>query len=251
MTTNAPQKPLNPETRLARIMLPDLDPHSALLPTNKWIIDTLKAMVKTNAGIRGKLIRAGSFALGGIAAIGAGIAGAIMAPTLLVAGAIGAAAVATAGIAGFFAKKQLVKIKTDHMNDVQEIIKNRYLEMKAQELKRAWQERAEKVRLEREAKRAADAARKAQEAAAAVEVKAATPAADAQKPEDKPQAPASKTAMMKIFGRWAVSKAKDGAHAIEDKIHDAIENKPGKPTNSDVPAAPARKNTNSAPKNGG
>lgn len=250
MTTNAPQKPLNPETRLARIMLPDLDPHSALLPTNKWIIDTMKAMVKTNAGIRSKLIRAGSFALGGIAAIGAGIAGAILAPTLLVAGAVGAAAIATAGVAGFFAKKQLVKIKTDHMKDVQEIIKNRYLEMKAQELKRAWQERAEKVRLEREAKRAADAARKAQEAAAA-EAKAAAPAAGAQKPEDKPHPPASKTAMLKTFGRWAASKAKDGAHAIEDKIHDALEEKPAKPAHSDVPATPPRKNTNGTPKNGG
>src|SRR6218665_2122010 len=91
MTANAPQKPLNPDTRLARIMQPDLDPHSALLPTNKWIIDTMKTMVKDNAGIRGKLIRAGSFALGGIAAIGAGIAGAIIAPTLLASAAIGVA----------------------------------------------------------------------------------------------------------------------------------------------------------------
>lgn len=248
MTANAPQKPLNPETRLARIMLPDLDPHSALLPTNKWIIDTMKTMVKDNAGIRGKLIRAGSFALGGIAAIGAGIAGAVMAPTLLVSAAIGAAAVATAGLAGFFAKKQLVKIKTDHMKDVQEIIKNRYLEMKAQELKRAWQERAEKVRIEREAKRAADAARKAQQAAEQV----ATPAADAKPQESAAAKPApSKSAMLKTFGRWAAGKAKEGAHAIEDKIHDALEEKPAKPANSDAPAAPLRKNTNGAPKNGG
>lgn len=247
MTTDAPQKPLNPDTRLARIMLPDLDPHSALLPTNKWIIDTMKTMVKSNAGIRGKLIRAGSFALGGIAAIGAGIAGAVIAPTLLVSAAIGVAAAATAGIAGFFAKTQLVKIKTDHMKDVQEIIKNRYLEMKAEELKRAWQERAAKVRQEREAARAAEAARKAQAAAE----QAAKPA-----PEAKPQEPAaekpvpSKGAMLKTFGRWAASKAKEGAHALEDKFHDALEDKPAKPANSDA-AAPARKNTNSAPKNGG
>ena len=249
MTANAPQKPLNPDTRLARIMLPDLDPHSALLPTNKWIIDTLKTMVKTNAGIRGKLVRAGSLALGGIAAIGAGIAGAVIAPTLLASAAIGAAAVATAGIAGFFAKKQLAKIKTDHMQDVQEIIKNRYLEMKAEELKRAWQERAAKVRQEREAARAADAARKAQ-AAAEHAAKPAAPEAKPQEPAAEKSAP-SKGAMFKTFGRWAAGKAKEGAHAIEDKIHDALENKPAKPANGDHAAKTTRKNTNSAPKNGG
>ena len=134
------------------------------------------------------------------------------------------------------------------MKDVQEIIKNRYLEMKAEELKRAWQERAAKVRQEREAARAAEAARKAQAAAE----QAAKPA-----PDVKPQEPAaekpvpSKGAMLKTFGRWAAGKAKEGAHALEDKIHDALEDKPAKPANSDTPAAPARKNTNSTPKNGG
>lgn len=262
MTTATPQKPLNPDTRLARMMLPELDPHSPLLPTNKWIITTLKGMVKTHAGIRGCLLRAGGFALGAVAAVGAGIAGAVMAPTLLVGGAIGLAGAAAAGIAGFFAKKHIMKIKTDHMQDVQEIVKNKYLEMKAQELTRAWKERAEKVKQEREAKRAADAARKAQQAA-----DAAKPAAEEKKTQaDKPAAPIgeqnthgaapaetqpsktpSKGAALKTFGRWAAMKAREGAHKLEDKIHDKI-NPQDAPKQNNADKKPAQKN---APRNGG
>lgn len=244
------KKPLNPETRLARMMLPDLDPHSPLLPTNKWIISTVKDMVKTHQGIRVCLKRAGAFALGGLAALAAGAAGAFMAPGLLAAGGIAAASLVAAGTAGFFAKKQLEKIKTDHMGDVQEIVKNKYLEMKAGELARAWKERAEKVRLERAAKREQEAAQKAaaaQEAAkqAAVEKPAEKPVAQ---PADK--SVAEKPSTLKTFGRWAAAKAREGAHKLEDKIHEAVEQKldAPKPANNDRPPAPPK---NSAPKNGG
>jgi len=246
------QKPLNPETRLARMMLPEIDPHSALLPTNKWIINTLKDMVKTHAGIRGCLKRAAGFALGGLAAIGAGIAGVVMAPTLLVAGAVGVASVGAAAASGYFARAQVMKIKTDYMGDVQDIVKNKYLEMKANELKRAWQERAAQVKREREAKRAQEAERKAAEAQAQ-----ASAAVEKQKPADA--APAADTAaapeksrasVFKTFGRWAALKAKEGAHAIEDKIHDALDDKP----KGDAPAKDAsEKNAprkNAGPKNG-
>lgn len=252
MPTADVQKPLNPETRLARMMLPEIDPHSALLPTNKWIINTLKDMVKTHAGIRGCLKRAAGFALGGLAAIGAGIAGVVMAPTLLVAGAVGVASVGAAAASGYFARAQVMKIKTDYMGDVQDIVKNKYLEMKANELKRAWQERAAQVKREREAKRAQEAERKAAEAQAQ-----ASAAVEKQKPADA--APAADTAaapeksrasVFKTFGRWAALKAKEGAHAIEDKIHDALDDKP----KGDAPAKDAsEKNAprkNAGPKNG-
>lgn len=252
------QKPLNPDTRLARMMLPEIDPHSALLPTNKWIINTVKDMVKTHAGIRGCLKRAAAFTLGGIAAIGAGIAGAVMAPTLLVAGGIVAASLGAAAGFGFFAQKQAMKIKTDYMGDVQEIVKNKYMEMKANELKRAWQERAAQVKREREAKRAAEAARKAAEAQAKADTAAApqkpdAPAqTDAQPDATKPDAPKSEgkaASMLKTFGRWAAVRAKEGAHALEDKIHEALEDKPQNNA-GDAPKknAPPK---NGAPKNGG
>lgn len=265
MTAAAPEKakpekaqaerPLNPETWMARKMLPELDPHSPLLPTNKWIIATLKDMVKTHKGIRTCLKRAGAFALGGVFAFGAGIAGAVMAPGLLVAGAIGVVAAGAAGVAGFFAKKQLEKIKNDYMGDVQEIVKNKYLEMKANELKRAWQEKAAEAKRVREARQAEAAARKAAEAKAAAEAtaqkeqKPATPEA-----AEKPAAPAEKkTSVLKTFGRWAALKAKEGVHAVEDKIHDALEDKKDdaaqKPANTNVPSEAPRKNA--APKNGG
>ncbi|HCS23942.1 MAG TPA: hypothetical protein PLW48_04550 [Alphaproteobacteria bacterium] len=243
------QKPLNPDTRLARMMLPEIDPHSALLPTNKWIINTVKDMVKTHAGIRGCLKRAAAFTLGGIAAIGAGIAGAVMAPTLLIAGGIAAASLGAAAGFGFFARREGLKIKTDYMGDVQEIVKNKYMEMKANELKRAWQERAAQVKREREEKRAAEAARKAAEAQAKADAAAAP-----QKPEepaktDAPQSEGKAASMLKTFGRWAAVRAKQGAHAIEDKIHDALEDKPqnGAGDASKKNAPPK----NGAPKNGG
>jgi len=273
MTTSAPEKakpgkaqaerPLNPETWLARKMLPEMNPHSPLLPTNKWIIATLKDMVKTHKGIRTCLKRAGAFVLGGVAALGAGVVAAVLAPGLLVAGAAGAVAIGLAGVAGFFAKKQLEKIKTDYMGDVQEIVKNKYLEMKANELKRAWQEKAAEAKRAREARQAEAAARKAAEAKAAAEaaaLKEQKPAA----PEtaEKPAAPAEKkTSALKTFGRWARQKAKEGIHAAEDKIHDALEDKKEtgapKPANGSAPpqndnnTTPAAPRKNVAPKNGG
>ena len=279
MTTTAPdktktQKPLNPDTRLARMMLPEIDPHSALLPTNKWIIQTLRDMVKTHSGIRGCLKRAGLWALGGVAALGAGIAGAVLAPGLAVAGGIGALSVLAAGAGGFFARREIMKIKTDYMGDVQEIVKNKYLEMKANELKRAWREKAAQAKLAREA-RAQEAAQKAAAAKAAAEAaeaekkKAAAEAAlkpAETKPADAPQgaAPAeknpSKPSMLKTFGRWAAQKAKEGAHALEDKIHDALEDKPaqkpeqepgrGGNDNNGAAAPDAPKKSAAGPKNG-
>jgi hypothetical protein len=265
MTTSAPdkatpakaatEKPLNPETWMARKMLPDLDPHSPLLPTNKWIISTLKDMVKTHKGIRVSLKRAGALALGGLAVLGAGVVAAVMAPTAIVAGVFGAAAVGLASAAGFFAKKQLEKIKDNYMDDVQEIVKNKYLEMKANELKRAWQEKAVLAKRAREERQAAAAAKKAAEAKAAAEAAAPKdekPAAADAAPDAA--APAGeKTSVLKTFGRWAALKAKEGVHAVEDKIHDALEDKNGAPqkpsnNNEQQPAAPRK---NGAPKNGG
>lgn len=249
------QKPLNPETRLARMMLPDIDPHSALLPTNKWIINTVKDMVKTHAGIRGCLKRAAGFALGGLAAIGAGIAGVVMAPTLLVAGAVGVASLGAAAASGYFARAQVMKIKADYMGDVQDIVKNKYLEMKANELKRAWQERAAQVKREREAKRAQEAERKAAEAqaqaTAAVEKQKTANAAPAADTNTAPEKPAqSRASVFKTFGRWAALKAKEGAHAIEDKIHDALDDKPKGDTPANSASEKNAPRKNAGPKNG-
>ncbi|MFN7114925.1 MAG: hypothetical protein ACK4PK_11280 [Alphaproteobacteria bacterium] len=270
MTTSAPdtakpqntatEKPLNPDTWMARKMLPDLDPHSPLLPTNKWIMGTLKDMVKTHKGIRVSLKRAGALALGGLAALGAGVVAAVMAPSLIVAGAVGAAAVLVSGAAGFFAKKQLEKIKNDYMNDVQEIVKNKYLEMKTNELKRAWQEKAVLAKRAREERQAAAAAKKAAEAKAAADAAAqkdAKAAADSAPAADKADAAADKKpSVLKTFGRWAALKAKEGLHAAEDKLHDALEDKkPDAPKeatplqDNNPPSAAPRKNA--APKNGG
>lgn len=255
MPTADVQKPLNPETRLARMMLPDIDPHSALLPTNKWIINTVKDMVKTHAGIRGCLKRAAGFALGGLAAIGAGIAGVVMAPTLLVAGAVGVASLGAAAASGYFARAQVMKIKADYMGDVQDIVKNKYLEMKANELKRAWQERAAQVKREREAKRAQEAERKAAEAQAQATAAAgkqktanAAPAADAAPVPEKPAQ--SRASVFKTFGRWAALKAKEGAHAIEDKIHDALDDKPKGDTTANNASEKNAPRKNAGPKNG-
>lgn len=237
MATTA-EKPLNPETRLARMMLPEIDPHSPLLPTNKWIFSTLKTMIKTHDGIRGRIKRAGALALGALGAVAGGIAGAVLAPGLLIAGAAVAAGIGAAGVCGFFAQRQLMKIKTDHMKDVQEIVKNKYLEMKAEEFARTWSERAEKARAEREAKRAQETARKAQEAAAAAEIARQQEEARQKADANAPAEPTSAKSVLKTFGRWAALKAREGAHTLEDKLHDALEEKAksAKPPAQDVPA---------------
>ncbi len=259
MTTAAPaQKPdaatakpeKKPSTKLAQKMMPDVDPNSALLPPDKWILQTAYSTFKTHKGIRSTVLKMAGLSLLGVAAIGVGIVGAVMAPALIPAAIIGASAIGVAGASAFVVKKQAEKLKNDFLPDLIEIVKTKYLELKMNEMKAAWNKRAAEKRVEREAKKAADAI-KAQELAAQQAKEAAAAAAAAQKAEEEkaaqkaaakeqPEKPAeSKVEKGKAFGKWLLKSAMEKAQEI------------GKPKQDDAdkPAGPAGNDNATPPKN--
>jgi len=209
-TTAKPVK--KPSTRIAQKMLPDMDPQSALLPPDSWIIKTAYDTFKTHKGIRGTILKTLGLGLLGIAAIGAGIVGAVMAPAALPAIGFVAAGLGLAGIAGFAAKGEAQKLKTKYMPDLVEIVKVKYPQLKMNEMKRAWQERAAVVKQERAAKKAAEAHKAAEEKAAAELAAAAEAKRAAEKPavQDAPEntAPAAeKGEKAKRFGKSLLKSA--------------------------------------------
>ena len=240
MTTTAPKtettanvqanqdiKPVKkPSTKLAQKMLPDVDPNSALLPPDRWILKTAYDTFKTHTGIRRTVLKTLGLGLLGVSAIGAGIVGAVLAPAVLPAVGFVAAGLGVAGLSGFVAKGEAQKLQSKYMPDLVEIVKTKYLELKMDEMKRAWKERSAIVKQERAAKKEADA-KKAAEAKAAAELAAAAEAKRAaEKPavKDTPKndAPAAhKDGKAKRFGRnllkSAMQKAQDfGAEVSEE-----------------------------------
>lgn len=215
-----------PSTKLAQKMLPDVDPNSALLPPDRWILKTAYDTFKTHTGIRRTVLKTLGLGLLGIAAVGAGIIGAVLAPAVLPAVGFVAAGLGVAGLSGFVAKKETQKLQSRYMPDLIEIVKTKYLELKMDEMKRAWKERSVIVKQERAAKKEADAKRAA-EAKAAAELAAAE---DAKRAAEKPavkdapknEAPAAgKGAKTKRFGRnllkSAMQKAQEfGAEVSEE-----------------------------------
>ena len=237
MTTTAPKtettanvqanqdtKPVKkPSTKLAQKMLPDVDPNSALLPPDSWIIKTAYDTFKTHTGIRRTVLKTLGLGLLGVAAVGAGIVGAVLAPAVLPAVGFVAAGLGIAGLSGFVAKKEAQKLQSKYMPDLIEIVKTKYLELKMDEMKRAWKERSAIVKQERAAKKEADA-KKAAEAKAAAELAAAEEAKRAaEKPavKETPKADAPTEGKTKRFGRnllkSALQKAQEfGAEVSEE-----------------------------------
>lgn len=191
----SPEKPAKkPSTRLAQKMLPDVDPNSALLPPDKWIIKTVYDTFKTHKGIRGTVLKIAGLGLLGVAAVGAGIVGAFLAPAALPAAGFVAAGLGTAALSGFIAKKEGEKLQTKFMPDIAEIVKNKYLELKMNELKKAWQDNARKKKQEREAAKIAAE----QKAAAEKLAREKTAEAEAKQAAEKPAAPEVKETPVKV-----------------------------------------------------
>lgn len=233
------EKPVKkPSTRLAQKMLPDVDPNSALLPPDKWVLKTVYDTFKTHQGIRRTVLKMAGLTAFGLAAIGAGIVGAVLAPAALPAAGFVAAGLGVSVISGLVAKKEGEKLKTKYMPDIAEIVKNKYLELKMNELKKAWQDNARKKKQEREAAKAAaaqkaEAEKLAREKAAEAEAKQAaekpaTPevkepvkaeAKPAKTKVEKPKAPEEEPkGFAKRFLRGALKKAQDFGAEVQEEI---------------------------------
>ncbi|HYD18395.1 MAG TPA: hypothetical protein VEF76_07945, partial [Patescibacteria group bacterium] len=97
-TATAPKK----KTRIAQMMLPQLDPNSALLPPDKWIIDTSWSFIRDNRSFRRRVGGVLGFGLGAFATV---IGGAVAAFAMSGSAPVLGVAALTLGVAGFLAKK--------------------------------------------------------------------------------------------------------------------------------------------------
>ena len=179
----APQKEEKKrKTRIANWALPDIDENSALLPTDKWIIDSLKDYAKNSKGFKSTLGKMAGFALGGVATLAAGVVGALIVfPAAAPLAVVAAVSLVATGIFGKLAHSNVKKFKTEVLPDLRKDMGKKYLELKASELKSAWQKNMEERKKQRETEKAAKAA---QEAEAAAKAAAEKPA---EKAEEKPE----------------------------------------------------------------
>lgn len=199
------------KTRLAHLMLPQLDPNSALLPPDKWILSTLRDIVTGNRSFQRTLGGAAAWSLAAAGAVAGGIAAAFLLPA-----AVAAGAGLLAAAAGFFsvrkARTHLADFKSETLPGLRTEIGRKYLEYKMSELKAAWAKNLEARRQQK----AAEKPKTADPAPAA----APTPA-----PETTPAA--EKKDFKSTFGDWAAK--------IADKRR---QKDPAKDANPPKPPAP-------------
>jgi hypothetical protein len=173
------------KTRIARLLLPQLDANSALLPPDKWILKTAYEFVKDNKSFHNTIGRAAIYAGLGFGALIAGAVGAVMLfPLAVPMAAAGAAALGAAVFSGFRVKHHLGRFMTETLPGLRGEVGKKYLDYKMSELKAAWQRNLDERRKKKaEAKKDAPAQ------------KAPEPAApEAKKPEVKQEAPKPETA---------------------------------------------------------
>ncbi len=188
--TNA--KP-DPSRRLARKVMPFIAADSALLPTDKWIIATLKDMYKTIAPFKRDVRAAGVAAavgVGGLIASVGVMAVLATAGVLTVASGLGAAvmAVSSASYAVWRGKTTWARAQEQTLPLLKEEIGKRYAKYKIDEVANAWRARIE---AQRTAKAAGVAPSQPQPAKKSLrEVFARKPAnTDAEAPAQKNAAP--------------------------------------------------------------
>lgn len=242
-------------TRIVRFALPQVDENSALLPTDKWAMDALWDFAKKNKSFHRNAGGLAGSALGSVATLVAGTIG-----VFAVSGVVAVAAVAVAGLglAGFLAKKAhdfFGKLKTETVAEMRTDIGKKYVELKASELKAAWQKKKDELAQKKAAEKAAkaEAAAKAETAkpveAATAATTAATPANTATAKEETPKPKGDSGNVKTDVGGWLLKKAMEQAQKHKEKKDAAAKTdvKPG-----DTPATgseqPAKKNNPPPPK---
>lgn len=209
--TTTPKK----KTRIAQMMLPQVDPNSALLPPDQWIKDTSWAFIRDNKSFHRTTGGIAGFGFAALATVGVGIAGALAVTGVV---PVVAVAAATLGIAGFFAKKTadfVKRFKTETFPELKIEIGKKYVEYKMSELKSAF----DKNRAALAAKRKAEAEAKA--AAPKVE----TPVVAAPVAEKK-ETPAPAKDGKGALGNWLLKTALDQAQKKKPQAPSANNNTP-------------------------
>ncbi len=147
MTTPAqtPAPRLDPTRRLARRVMPFIAADSALLPTDRWIVSTLRDVFKTTpplrrdmrSAVKTAVLGAGALVLGVV-----GVAGFAVGP-LTVFGAGALVAVSAIGVMQTVtnSKTLLHRLKTESLPAIKDALTARYAQYKIDEIARAWKER--------------------------------------------------------------------------------------------------------------
>lgn len=195
-TTTAPKK----KTRIAQMMLPQVDPNSALFPPDEWIKATTWAVLRDSKNFHRSAGGIAGFGAAALATVGIGIAGALAVTGVV---PVIAVAAATLGIAGFFAKKTadfVKRFKTETVPELKMEIGKKYVEYKMSEMKSAF----DKNRAALAAKRKAEAEAKA----AVPKVEAPVVAAPV---AEKKETPAPAKDGKGALGNWLLKTALDQA----------------------------------------
>lgn len=231
-TTTAPKK----KTRIAQMMLPDVDPNSALFPPDQWIKDTAWAFIRDNKSFHRTTGGIAGFGIAALTTVGIGIAGAFAVTGAL---PVVAVAAATIGIAGFFAKKTadfVKRFKTETFPELKMDIGKKYVEYKMSELKAAFDKNraalAAKRKAEAEAKAAAPKVETPKAETQPAEIKKVeAPVAAAPVPEKKEAPTASgkgapASGGKNVIGNWLLKTALDQANKKKTQAPAANNNAP-------------------------
>lgn len=212
------------DSKIARFFLPGIDPQSALLPPDRWLISNVVAILKASTVFKKNATLAAVYAGMGVVSIAAGIAGIILtAPAVVM---MAAAAVAGIGLASVFGKKtrdKIDNIKRDFLPEMRKEIGQRYLKMKGDNLLGIWSER---INSKKEQKAAAP-----DNTAAAAPAPTPTPEQAPKQAENPAEKPVAKPSIGNALGKWALKKAfeKKGVQKEPPKA-DAEKKPPAPPT---------------------
>lgn len=143
MTASAPTKP---RSRIVRFLLPSIDPQSALIPSDRWILRAVRDSIAEQKQLVPAALKSFALGLGALGALALGTAGAILAAAAVPATACAVTGIVLAAACGkkFFDKLQ--DIRTRILPEVGEHVKAKYALLKINEIKSAWQTRAALLR---------------------------------------------------------------------------------------------------------
>jgi len=158
--TNKQETEKKPATRIARMLLPQVDPNSALLPPDTWIKKTAWDFIKNSKTLHRNLAKTAGFVGVGLLGV-AGVVGSLVAfipaaPLIAVIGAAVSAVVIAASSEAV--QKQVKTLKKETFPELQQHVGRKYLEFKMAEMKAAWQRKADERARQKAAEKAAKAA---------------------------------------------------------------------------------------------
>lgn len=205
-------------------MLPQIDPNSALLPPNKWILKTAYELVKNNKSFHKALGRVALSAGGGLAAIAAGVTAAVVLPLGLPLAAIGVAALGATVFAGFKTKQHYDTFKKTTLPEILAEVGKKYLiDFQVGGVKAVWQRNLEELRRKKAEKQKQQPAE--QKPAAKTPVTPAAPKTEAPAPATQPatsdeateKKPAEKKSIGSAFAELARKMAEERARKLKEK----------------------------------